>query len=38
MSRQREVASRKREEKAQGKQTVKGNLSKTPSNHTALAA
>ena len=38
MSRQRELASRKLEEKAQGKQTVKENLSKTPSNQTALAA
>jgi hypothetical protein len=38
MTRQRELASRKRDEKAQGKQTVKENLSKTPSNQTALAA
>ena len=38
MSWQRDVASRKRDERALSKQTVKENLSKTPSNKAAPAA
>ena len=38
MSRQKEVATRKRDEKAMSKQGAKENLAKTPSNQKALAA
>jgi len=38
MSRQKEVAERKREVKEKSKQTAKENLSKTPSNQKALVA
>ena len=38
MSRQKEVALRKRDEKVKNKQTAKENLSKTPTNQKALVA
>ena len=38
LSRQKEVATRKRDEKVKSKQTTKENLSKNPNNQRALAA